>query len=218
MSTVVRSSLYRSSSAALEFTVRPEIPDLHPIRKDKVGILAPRLRVEFGIQGPEQSYYNPATGRMETTATTVGGYFDLDAVADDKGWSDEDKELVRARLDEECRIRPSLVQRLDFERPEAPRPWPTYDAVEDEETILTLAEQIGVVGQALAYERENRNREELVRALAALSDEVRPESIRMESTLPDRPDLIATPPTVIEANRRSAQAGPGDDNDGIIEV
>ncbi len=215
MSTVV-SSLYRSRSRGLTVRVRPEIPDLHPTTRNKLGVKAPRLVARFGIFGPEQRYYNQITGQMDTTAPVIGGFFDLDEAASQANWSDDDKELVRYRLDEECRKRPDLLQRLDYVIEPAPLPWPTYDTTEADQ-VATLAETLGLATEALRYEYEHENRETVVDALKPLAGELHDAPlVHKEYADSDTPlNIGPVPSSVREANAR-AKVEPGESGGNVV--
>ena len=94
----------------------------------------------------------------------AGGVFDLDTVAANKNWDEEDKETV-------ARVLLKLVENPafnDFElapEPVAPgKPWPKYDDTHHFK-IASMAEELGLVDEALAYERFTKNRDGVVKAL-----------------------------------------------------
>lgn len=78
------------------------------------------------------------------------------------GWTDEEREIVEEKL------RTSIHHGTDhIELVPVPTalPWPNYSTTPLEE-LVAIAKAIGVVDQALAYERENQNRPEVLEALS----------------------------------------------------
>lgn len=125
---------------------------------------------EFGFAGPEipmldangERVTDPYTGEPYSTASVVGGVFNLQAQAEQKGWTPEEVDLVRQKVDYVALTEPAIVQRRTA--PKANPPWPTYDTTHHK-TIPTFAAQAGLVGEALAYETQNKNRSEVVEKL-----------------------------------------------------
>lgn len=112
----------------------------------------------------EYTYVDP-DGNEQVAADIAGNYFNLDAQAEIKGWTDEEKELVANRLIRACSSVPGEIKL--YTKPAAPLPWAKYDEA-DPKAIATIAEQIGAVEAALAYERENKNRSQVVKELEAV--------------------------------------------------
>ena len=127
---------------------------------------------EFGVAGPEVSRLDENgdqvndqyTGEPLKAVSIVGGVLDLQAQAEQKGWTPEEVEMVRAKLDYACRTEPDKVRRRSKAR--AAAPWATYDTIHHKK-IPVLAEQLGLVAEALSYEKENKNRDEVVSKLEA---------------------------------------------------
>lgn len=130
-----------------------------------------RLAAEFGVFGPERQVYNPETGNMTTTADITGGFFDSVAIAEQEGWTDEEREAVEAKLRQVARERPDFVREIIAVAVAAPSPWQTFDATDAGE-IVKIAETLGLVPEALRYEREHLNRPILTEPLAALVAEM----------------------------------------------
>lgn len=131
------------------------------------------LFAEFGVYGSEFSYEDPLTGTTEIGSEFRGGYFNLDQQADEKGWDDRERELVARHM-----IRLADTSRAQFSlysAPKAAAPWPTYDATHHNQ-IATLAQTLGLVGESLAYEEQNKARpgviEKLREAAKAPAEEV----------------------------------------------
>lgn len=138
------------------------------------------LWAEFGIYGPEvqRTKADEVTGEVEAvndmfdgtplfSADIRGGWFDLDAQAEQKGWDDREKELVAEHMlkklrDADCQF--ALVERGPVVYA---APWPTYDATHHNQ-IPTLAASLGFAQAALAYELQNKNRETVVAKLREL--------------------------------------------------
>lgn len=105
-------------------------------------------------------------GEGENPLHRVSSY-DTDEVARSQGWSTELKKHVEDVLD--------AGQGPDYFRCDKPRlsaPWPTYDDFTDAKKIAERIRELGLnVEHACAYERENKNRENVVAALEALVEE-----------------------------------------------
>jgi len=95
-----------------------------------------------------------------------GGAFDLDSMADYYQWTEEQRDtaarkLLRVALD------PRQPQVTLFE-PKAPEPpWPTYDKLQNYLEIAKLADDLGLLVEAIAYERYTKRREGVLSALEA---------------------------------------------------
>jgi hypothetical protein len=106
----------------------------------------------------------------------AGGVFSLDDAAERLGWTDEDKEIVARKM-------LTLVadpRFNDFELAPEPappsQPFPNYDKTHHAK-IPTLAEDLDVIAEALAYERYTKNRDGVVKALEEkLADQANSES------------------------------------------
>lgn len=190
-------SVYRSTSQGLRVKVRSALQKRHPVTGDVIETI-PAVYAEFGLFGPEVPIYNPLEGGMDTTAEIIGGFYDLDAVADAKieagEWDEDVKAMVRRRLDSLAQSQPGLLQRVDHVVPPASKPWPTYDDTPAKE-IPSLAENLGLLGPALAYERENEDR------AAVTSD--------LEGRLGVHPDPAPEPEPVVALEKPKVEKSPG---------
>lgn len=128
------------------------------------------LWAEFGVYGNE---YQPAGADGEPIndmfdgtplrfADIRGGFFDLDTQAEEKGWSDGEKEIVARHMLRKLRD-PDCLFLLAEERRVA-APWPTYDSTHHK-SIPGLAVQLGLAREALVYESQNRKRAEVIEKL-----------------------------------------------------
>lgn len=154
--------------------VRHEIPKRHPLTGDIIpryknpqtgeeeGSLPP-IRVCFAVHRGEYTYVDPLTGKEEIGADISGGFFDTVVAQQQEGWTDAEREMVERRLLELCTTWPEAVQ-VYTESP-VPAPWPTYDTLTNYLEIAKTAETIGMVQEALAYERQNKNRDGVVAEL-----------------------------------------------------
>ena len=84
---------------------------------------------------------------------------------EEKGWTDEERALVEKKA--------LATQAPDghwlHTKPPVGKPWPTYDD-KPAAQIPQLASDLGLVAEALAYERENSNRKTVIAALAELQN------------------------------------------------
>lgn len=135
-------------------------PDGAGIVRDEI----PELLAEFGVWGGEFSYQDPLTGAMEVGSEFRGGYFNLDEQAREKGWSDEDKEVVARHMIQ--MLSKPWCQFTLYDRPKVGAPWPTYDETHHSK-IVDLAQTLGLVSEALLYEEQEKNRPSVVEGLRA---------------------------------------------------
>jgi len=126
----------------------------------------PALVAEFAFHGGEYTYIDPDTGNTAVAADIRGHFFDLYMQAEEKGWSDDDKEVVARHMLRMCEKFPG-GEFWVWEKPRTLAPWPTYDTTAYAK-IADLALELGLVEQAINYELENKNRENVLKRLAAV--------------------------------------------------
>lgn len=158
-------AIWRSSDRAR--ALRIQVRDKKPIYE--YGVMTgetPELVAEFGWYGPEQAVVddegNPLVdedGMARRYAEIRYGVFDSEAQAAQKGWTEEERILVEKKVDWQCQLTPNMVWRVQAAK--AAPPWPTYDTTHHNQ-IGKTAEITGTVHAALAYERENKNRQSVV--------------------------------------------------------
>lgn len=90
--------------------------------------------------------------------------FDSVQAQEANGWTDADRELVETKLRESHHYGADHIELIPVP---AALPWPTYDR-DDPESVVLIARATGLVEAAMAYERENAQRQEV---LVALSEE-----------------------------------------------
>lgn len=137
----------------------------HPVTGDVIETV-PGVTAEFGKLGAQYDYTDPLTGATSTGADISGHYFDSDLEAVEKNWDADTKEMVERKLLGLCRTQPDRVVLIEREAAKAALPWPTYDSL-DAAGVLQLAPALGLVEEALAYERENRDRPTIIDGLTA---------------------------------------------------
>jgi hypothetical protein len=105
--------------------------------------------------------YNSMTN---VRADIRGGAFDLDAAVSYYGWSEEQRDMAAMKL-----LRIALDPRkpaVTLFEPKAPEPpWPTYDKLTNYLEIAKLADDLGLLDEALAYEMYTRKRDGVLKAL-----------------------------------------------------
>lgn len=138
----------------------------HPVTGDVIEVV-PAVRATFGSPSAEYTYIDPDTGRTERGADITGGTFDTIVYQQETGCSDEVREAIERRLIRQSTMWPESCQLVS--KPAAPKPWPKYDETHHNQ-VATLAETLGLVGEALAYEVENKNRETVVAKLTELQN------------------------------------------------
>ena len=155
---------FQSKAAAYQVLVRPERKRWSP---DGTVVLEtfPPLTAEFGIWESEYSYQDPMTGQIEKGANVRGHFFDTEIAQEQLGWSDEDRETVEKVLVGLCNKMPEYI--WPYKETPIAAPWPTYDKTHHNE-IPSFAEKLGLAESALAYERQNKNRDSVVEKLESL--------------------------------------------------
>jgi len=160
--------LYVSPYKNFTQNVRSELLTRHPVTGDVIST-RPAISAKFGRLGDEQAVFNPLTGEMVMVADIQSGVYDTEVAQAQEGWTDEEREMVERKLDEIADRIPAYVQKLVPVHVAAPAPWQTYDQTAPEK-VAALAAELGLVPEALRYERENANREPIVTALEAAMD------------------------------------------------
>jgi len=180
--------LYQSSYAALQVIVRGGHDVIHPVTGTPMDRVKP-LIADFGTHGSEYNAINPLSGEIERHGDIRGFFFDSDSAAEQRDWTQDEHDSVVAVLDKLCLEQPFIVAKVEEISVAALKPWPTYDETHWK-TIPVLAAQLGLTQVALAYERENKNRETVTSALEAglqpiseltVSPQGEPEMITLES-------------------------------------
>lgn len=160
---MAKGKTYRSKFSAFRVNVRSEAIHVHP----STGVViskTPPLVAEFAKHGAEYEY-KTVDGQVDKAADIRGHFFNTASAQQENKWTDEERESVEAVLDHWCERWPEAVWVTTVAKTE--KPWPTYDDVHHKQ-IPTLAETLGLVAEALAYERENKNRGEVVEKLSEL--------------------------------------------------
>lgn len=155
---------FQSKASAYQVLIRPELKKWSP---DGMVLLdtIPALTAKFGDPGPEYRYQNPLTGEWDVTVQGRGHFFDSLAAQEENGWTDDEREMVEKVLVGLCNKTPEYIWL--YEEAKHPAPWPTYDTTHHNQ-IPVLAEQLGLVDAALAYERQNKERPAVIEKLEAL--------------------------------------------------
>lgn len=152
--------MFRSKFAAYQVLVRPQ-RQIWNVDGSVVIDTVPALTAEFGQHGGEYDWVDD-TGATRKGAIIHGFFFDLDAAKEQNGWSDEDALLVQKVLLQQCKKTPGDVWVYETAKPNAP--WPTYDTTHHNK-IPVLAEELGLIDEAINYESANKNREGVIAAL-----------------------------------------------------
>ena len=152
--------LFKSNYALFRRNVRHKIDVPHPTLPMILNTI-PELAAEFG-QPSEEFEYEDSEGRMNRGVHIRGHYFDSVVAQEQNGWTDEEREQVEASLVKLSLSCPDQVQVV--EQRKAAAPWPTYDSTHHIK-VVNLASELGLLAEAITYERQNKNRESVVSAL-----------------------------------------------------
>lgn len=161
---------FGSKHAGFRVDARGADPILHPATGSVIGHKR-ALTAEFGIFGEEfiprdetgEAMFTDENGRPFAIANIRGHFFDSEAMQEQEGYSDEDREALEQQILYFCRTHPKLVWVLTPAKVAAP--WPTFDKQTDKNAVAFAIEG-GMVGEALIYARQE-GREKVVSELEA---------------------------------------------------
>ena len=164
MSKIANGKIYGSKASAYQVLVRPR-KDIWNHDGSVLMDQRPALTAEFAFHGGEFPFENPLTGMNDTAADIRGHFFDSAQQAEEKGWTQEEHDMVVKVIDMKCKSEPEYVWEVSLAKAE--KPWPTYDTAHHNQ-VPALAEQLGLVEQALVYEQQNSNRASVVAKLSEI--------------------------------------------------
>lgn len=181
--------LFHSPHANLQVICSRTLIKYHPVTGDEIS-RTPGVWANFGKLGDQYEYSNPETGEQMTGAAITGHYYDTDVEASLNGWDVDVKAMVERKLLALCEREPARIQRIAQDAAKAALPWPTYDSLGADQAVL-LATQLGLVAEALAYERENLDRPDAVDGYTAALAESVPEEPVVASAPSIDPEKLA---------------------------
>lgn len=158
--------VFQSVAAAYQLCVRSELPIYDHgilIRKEK------ELTAEFGDMSAPP-IHNDDTG--EDYFQIRGHFIDTLEQGKKKGWTDEERALVEKKL----LVYQNPADHWLHTKPPVGKPWPKYDEA-PAASVAALADQLGLIAEALLYEKENKNRKTVIEALRALQVPDAPEEL-----------------------------------------
>lgn len=148
---------FESRYSLLRVHVRDEIWDYSNPQLPRR--IRPAIVAEFGFVNAEWR-----DSEIGERVEIVGGFFDSDEAAKRLGWTDEEKKLCEDKLLLMLETGEAGTDfRLHHDKP-ITVPWPNYDKTHHNQ-IATIAKATGSVDQALRYERANKKREGVIKAL-----------------------------------------------------
>lgn len=157
--------LFKSPYAAMRFNIWPTRDQRHPVTGEIIETV-PGYVAEFGQIGPEVTFENPETGRLETTADIQGHFYDseLATKANGEPLTDDERDTVESLLLSKCRSVPMYVSLVQKVAVKAVAPWASYDTMSPED-VVDAAQLLSLVPEAVAYERENAQRPAVLETL-----------------------------------------------------
>lgn len=161
---ITNGKVYGSKASAYQVLVRPRKDVWNHDGSVLLDTIQP-LTAEFAYHGGEFTFHNPLTGSQDIGADIRGHFFDSAQQALEKGWTQEEHDMVVNALDRKCQTEPEYVWEVTLATVTAP--WPTYDKAHHNQ-IPVLAEQLGLVAEALAYEQQQQQRPSVVAKLTEL--------------------------------------------------
>jgi len=153
---------FYSPNANLQIICSKTLNKRHPVTGDIVETI-PAIWANFGKLGPERES-DDGFGGVVQGAEIYGHYYDTDIEAERNGWDADTKAMVERQILKICKSQPDRCQLLEDVIVQAPLPWPTFDAMEAEDAVA-MAKVLGLTVEALAYERENRQRPYVIQGL-----------------------------------------------------
>lgn len=156
--------VYGSKAAAYQLLVRSSKDEWNADRTVVIDTRPP-LTAEFAYHGGEFKYHDHLTGSTEVGADIRGHFLDTAQQAEEKGWTQDEHDLVVQLLDAQCRKTPEYVWEVTLSKVTAP--WPTYDKMHHNQ-IASFAENAGLAVEALAYEQQEKNRPAVLEKLTEL--------------------------------------------------
>ena len=174
--------LFKSPHGNMDFKIRRSLPTYNAM--GEVIMERPAVRAVFGRWiGGETMVSNPL-GDPIPSAELVGHFFDTDVWYEERlGDSTDPAEVARCAEEKEqmerhllrrCREMPGTIQLVQRVTVPYPKPWLTYDEQTPGE-VVDAAQLLGMVAQAVAYERINLNRPDVLDVLEPLLDGPIPE-------------------------------------------
>jgi|SRR5215471_6600090 len=174
--------IFLSPNAGLQVVLWPERYYIYPDGSREMTQPVGFADFELGLPPPaefvpEDEEGNPVTtspvlgmetyGSMDNIRADIrGGAFDLDYAAEYYQWTDEQRDMAARKL-----LRMAHDKRDRFVtlfEPKAPeRPWPTYDSMKNYLEIAKLADDLGLLEEALIYERRTKQRPGIIEAMEA---------------------------------------------------
>jgi len=151
--------IFLSKYAGYVISLWPERYHIYPDGSREMIAQPGAADFEFGLETSQEFVPEDEDGRPVTTSPVMG-------MADYYQWTEEQRDtaarkLLRVALD------PRQPQVTLFE-PKAPEPpWPTYDKLQNYLEIAKLADDLGLLVEAIAYERYTKRREGVLSALEA---------------------------------------------------
>lgn len=166
-----------STSGRLALPIRGELERLKDTHGNLVRDTVRGLTAQFEPASMAPEHMREAVSRLPAFGRGVGlnedpyrrcGFFDSHHAQRVNDWTDEDRELVEETL---ASLPENGVDFLIVEAPKVAAPWPKYDSARSVGSIVSTVEQIGVDPQVVIdYERQNRDRAEVVEAMQRLID------------------------------------------------
>lgn len=158
--------LFESKPSAFEVLVRSE----QKIYQGGVHIdTVQALTASFATHEGEMTYEDE-DGSTTKVALIRGHFLDTHEAQIREGWTDEERVLVEKSLEMQCKKTPEWVWVKEI--PKAVAPWPSYDKITNYLKVASLAEELGLVREALDYERATKNREGVVAELEKRLEDV----------------------------------------------
>jgi hypothetical protein len=138
-----------------------------------------RLTTDYEKEVGVSTFKFPGIPEDRDTRSDVAGFsriscFDTEQAKAEQGWTDDEHELVLAKL----RTHPQYGQELvEVMQPKRPAPWAGYDNLSPAKIADAVALTGVPVAEVIAYEQENEAREEVLADLELLLEDEPAEEI-----------------------------------------
>jgi hypothetical protein len=174
--------IFLSKHAGLTISLWPE--QYHTYPDGQREMIRPPGGAEFdlGLQSAPEFIPEDEDGNPVTTAPVLGmenyhsmpnvwadlrgGAFDLDAAREYYDWTEEQRDMAARKL-LKLALDPKIAYVTLYEPVPPSPPWPTYDNLQNYLEIAKLADDLGFLEEAIAYEMYTKKRKGVLEALHA---------------------------------------------------
>lgn len=175
---------YISNMARYKIILRPALEAPDPSRMGRMRVVEPGLYAQFNEHDVTdweremalKHFKFPGMPVQEDTLEPIDPSYRL-ATFDTtmQGWDEETRKFAEERLETAIGAN---IDYIKVEKPKLDAPWPGYDKLVSAKKIAELVESTGSdIEAVVAYERENKNRADVIEAVQALAPAPDPDEV-----------------------------------------